>query len=578
MKTHMRKFTLKLLLIATAFGLSMCQKDFLEVAPKGQLDETVLATRRGADALLIAAYSMLDGVADNGSGWEAAASNWVYGSITGGEGNKGTDAGDQPDINPIQTYTATSTNNYFFVKWRSVYDGISRANSVIRIMARVTDATAAERTAILAQARTLRGHFHFEAKRMWNRVPYIDETIVDGNISNEPDIWLQIEADLRFGYENSPERFAEVGRINRWVAGAMYAKCLMYQRKFTAALPILEAIINNGRNPLGVRFALLPRYGDVFDIANNNSAESVFQIQYSVNDGSAGWNGGWGEVLNFPYKSGASPGGCCGFFQPTQEFVNSFRTSGGLPLIDGSYNVGANQVVSDDGIVFTAPFTPDTGPLDPRLDWSVGRRGIPYLDWGPHTGSDWIRDQSYAGPFSPKKQVYRRAQEGVNTEVGNWTSGWTANGYRMIRFAEILLLAAECQAETNAGDRGLALVNQVRARAANPAGFVMNGAVPAANYVINQYTAADFTTREAALARIRFERKLELGMEGHRFFDLVRWGIAKPTIDAFLAYEMPRRPVMYQGAVFTQNSDEYYPIPQRQIDISRGVLQQIPGH
>jgi hypothetical protein len=573
----MKKLAVKVTLVAMAFGLSMCQKDFLEVAPKGALDENVLATRRGADALLIAAYSMLDGVADNGSGWEAAASNWVYGSVTGGEGNKGSDAGDQPDINPIQTYTAASTNGYFNIKWRSVYDGISRANAVIRIMDRVTDATDAERTAILAQARALRGHYHFEAKRMWNFAPFVDETS-DGNIPNDTDIWPQIEADLKFGYDNIPESFPEIGRINRWVAGAMYAKALMYQRKFGEALPVLNAIIANGRNPRGVKFALLPRFGDVFDIANNNSAESVFTIQYSVNDGSAGWNGGWGEVLNFPYKSGASPGGCCGFFQPTQEFVNSFRTSGGLPLVDGSYNVGNNQVVSDDGINADQPFTPDGGDLDPRLDWTVGRRGIPYLDWGPHTGRDWIRDQAYAGPFSPKKQVYRKSQEGTNTEVGNWTSGWTANGYRMIRYAEILLLAAECLAELNQGDRGLALVNQIRTRAANPAGFVQNGGAPAARYVINPYAAGDFDSRDKALTRIRFERKLELGMEGHRFFDLVRWGIAKPTIDAFLAYERPRRPVMYQGAEFTANSDEYYPIPQRQLDISRGILKQNPGH
>ncbi len=568
----------KISLVVMAFGLSMCQKDFLEVAPKGALGESVLATKKGAEALLIGAYSMLDGVGQDIAGWEAAASNWVYGSVTGGEGNKGSDAGDQPDINPIQTYTATATNGYFNLKWRSVYDGVSRSNAVIRIVERLTDASEAEKASILAQARTLRGHYHFEAKRMWNMVPYVDEKAADFNIPNDTDIWAQIEADLKFGYDNTPESFAEVGRINKWVAGAMYAKALMYQRKFAEALPVLNAIIANGRNPRGVRFALLPRFGDVFDIANNNSAESVFTIQYSVNDGSAGWNGGWGEVLNFPYKSGASPGGCCGFFQPSQEFVNSFRTAGGLPLIDGSYNSGANQVVSDDGVAVTAAFTPDAGPLDPRLDWTVGRRGIPYLDWGPHTGADWIRDPGYAGPYSPKKQVYRKAQEGTNTEVGNWTSGWTANGYRMIRFAEILLLAAECQAELNQGDRGLALVNQIRNRAGNAAGFVQNGAVPAANYVINPYAAGDFDSRDKAVARIRFERKLELGMEGHRFFDLVRWGVAKQTIDAFLAYEAPRRTRAYQGASFAANSDEYYPIPQRQIDVSLGKLKQNPGH
>ncbi|MBY0435798.1 MAG: RagB/SusD family nutrient uptake outer membrane protein, partial [Cyclobacteriaceae bacterium] len=461
----------------------------------------------------------------------------------------------------------------------SVYDGVSRTNATINILPLVKDATDADKLSILAQARTMRGHYHFEAKRMWNTVPYLDETVKDFNVSNDQDIWPQIEADLKFGYDNLGEKFPEIGRINKWVAAAMYAKALMYQKKFAAALPVLNDIIANGKNSTGTKFGLMDKFGDVFDIANNNNKESVFQIQYSVNDGSQGWNGGWGEVLNFPYKSGGSPGGCCGFFQPTSEFVNSFRTSGGKPLLDGSYNAPANAVKNDDGLNVTDAFVPDAGPLDPRLDWTVGRRGIPYFDWGPHTGRDWIRDQNYAGPYSPKKQVYRKSQEGTNTEVGNWTSGWTANGYRMIRFAEILLLAAECQAETGNGDLGLANVNKLRQRAANADGFVQNvtGTGPAASYSISLYSASDFSSKDQALLRIRFERKLELGMEGHRFFDLVRWGIAKPTIDAFLAYEGAIRKQMYQGASFQAGVDEYYPIPQLQIDASRGKLKQNPG-
>jgi hypothetical protein len=112
--------------------------------------------------------------------------------------------------------------------------------------------------------------------------------------------------------------------------------------------------------------------------------------------------------------------------------------------------------------------------LDPRLDWSAERRGIPYWDWGPHTDQDWVRDQSYSGPYSPKKQVYKQSQENANyTKVGNWTSGYTVNGYRMIRFADVLLLKAECEAMTNNGDLGFGEVNMIRACAANPAGFAM---------------------------------------------------------------------------------------------------------
>ena len=112
-------------------------------------------------------------------------------------------------------------------------------------------------------------------------------------------------------------------------------------------------------------------------------------------------------------------------------------------------NKGNDPATSPASWVLSSTWTEDAGELDPRLDWSVGRKGIPYWDWGIHTGADWIRDQTYSGPYSPKKQVYKKSQEGKFTEVGNWTSGWTANGYRMIRYADLLLLLAECQIETN---------------------------------------------------------------------------------------------------------------------------------
>jgi hypothetical protein len=215
------------------------------------------------------------------------------------------------------------------------------------------------------------------------------------------------------------------------------------------------------------------------------------------------------------------------------------------------------------------------GPLDPRLDWSVGRRGIPYWDWGVHTGSDWIRDQSYAGPYSPKKQVYKKSQEGQYTETGNWTSGWTANGYRMIRYADILLLLAECQIETGNLNGALANINAVRARAANPDGYVKenDGVTPAANYKISVYPS--FPDADYARRALRMERKLELGMEGHRWFDLNRWEITVDELNRVLAYEKttPWGKMMYSYTGLGPE-DITYPIPQQQIDMSNGHLKQ----
>jgi len=561
-----------------------CKESFLEITPNGALDESVLGTYDGVDGLLIGAYSMLDGMSDQGTGgWEAASSGWVYGSIRGMEANKGTDSGDQPDINPIQRYEETSTNPYLNAKWRSIYEAVSRCNSTIRTARTAYDAgtiTDAQYDWFINQAKALRGWYHFEGWRLWGNmttgagIPYIDEETDISTVTNTLDVRGQIIADLTAGTK-LPDDMGQVGRFNKTVSQVLLAKAEMQMNKnYDTAKGLLSTAASSGTNPVGQKAGLQAKYGDVFDTEFRNGVESIYTVQYSVNDGSGGFNGGNGEVLNFPYKGGGgSPGGCCGFFNPTQDFVNSFRTSAtGLPLID---NYNDEEVTSDQGLAPDDPFTEYTGTLDPRLDWAVGRRGIPYWDWGPHTGSDWIRDQTYSGPYSPKKQVYKKSQEGQLTEVGNWTSGWTANGYRMIRYADVLLMLAECKAMTNDGDLGLTEVNLVRNRAANAAGFVKeaDGTTNAANYVIAPYSS--FASQAEAMKAIKFERKLELGMEGHRYYDLQRWGDVQTELNRIMVHEksMPWGNALY-GAASIDAEDVNFPVPQRQIDLSNGNLVQ----
>jgi len=564
--------------------INSCKQSFLEITPNGSLDQSVLATYKGVDGLLIGAYSMLDGVAA-GFGWQSATSGWVYGSIRAIEANKGTDAGDQPDINPIQTFSETSTNPYLNVKWRAVYEGIARCNSTILTANKAKESgaiTEDEYNWFIAQARALRGYYHLEAWRLWADrgsgmyVPYVDENTDPATVTNTEDVRDKIIEDLMAGTK-LPNNMEQVGRFNKTVSEVFLAKAYMQMyNDYQSALPLLADAEANGTNPAGQKAQLDPLYGEIFDIEKRNGVESIYTVQYSVNDGSGGWNGGWGEVLNFPYKSGGSPGGCCGFFQPTQDFVNSFRTdANGLPYLDNSYN---DEIVNNDqGLTPDDPFTEYTGRLDPRLDWSVGRRGIPFWDWGEMTGSDWIRDQSYAGPYVGKKQVYKKSQEGTYTEVGNWTSGWTANGYRMIRYADVLLLKAECEAMLGADDRGMGEVNAIRSRAANPDGFVKeaDGTTPAANYVIGLYPASQFATQEDAMTAIKFERRLELGLEGHRYYDLQRWDEVVSELSRILAYEktMPWGSALY-GNAQVGPEDVNFPVPQRQIDLSNGNLVQ----
>jgi hypothetical protein len=595
---------LLLILLALSFSWKGCKQDFLNVAPRGSLDQTLLQSSNGVEALLIGAYSLIDGVSNGVSTplgeWETTSSNWVFGSIRGMEANKGTDAGDQPEINQIQTFSETSTNQYINDKWRAVYEAISRCNSVLVLAKKTLDngkMTQDEYDSFVTQAKALRGWYHFEAWRMWEKIPYVDETVDPATVTNDADPRAKIIADLTVG-TTLPNNMGAIGKFNGTVCKVLLAKALMQMNHdYAGAKTLLLDVVATGTQPGGKPIGLAPTYGEIFDIPNRNGIESVYTVQYSVNDGSGANNAGSGEVLNFPYKSGGSPAGCCGFFDPTQEFVNSFRTSpAGLPLLDNSYNLQpvkndfglpANKTVNANKLAVTDPgFTPDAGPLDPRLDWTVGRRGIPYWDWGLHTGADWIRDPTYSGPYNTKKQVYQKSQEGQYTDISSWTPGYTANGYRMIRYADVLLLLAECQIESTPADLAgaLANINLVRARAANPAGWVKKidadgapTAVPAANYVISPYTTLG--TVDNARKALQMERKLELGMEGHRYFDLNRWGITVTELNRILTYEktMPWGNKLYGNAVVGPE-DVRYPVPQRQIDLSLGKISQNTGH
>ena len=577
MKNFKKIFTTFLLLVIFAIS---CKEDFLEVAPTASITETQLTSKNGLEGTLIGVYSMLHGR----GGFYAGSTNWFWGSVLGGEANKGTNSGDQAQVNEIQAYNTQPTNTSVLEKYQATYEGIARANALMRLLpkAQVT-VSDDDKARIEGEGRFLRAHYYFELKKLFNNTPYVDESVdyaqgID-EVTNTADLWPMIEADFQFAYQNLPETQPAIGRANKWAAGAYLAKAYVYQKKWAEAKALFDEIIANGKTTDGLKYGLVDKYGDLFRIATDNNKESVFAIQSAAGTGTFN-NASPDFVLNFPYNGG--PAGCCGFFQPSIELANSFRTSGGLPLLDGSYNNEANDLEIDQGIPAGDPFTPDAGPLDPRIDHSIGRRGLPYLDHGPHPGIAWIRDQNYGGPLAPKKFIWSKAEEATGVDKSSWTPGYSAINVPIIRFADVLLMAAEAEVELNqAGglERARGYVNSVRQRAANAAGFVTVDGAPAANYSIAQYPGP-WTDQAMARNAVRFERKLELSGEGHRFFDLVRWGIAEPTLNAYLNYERSQVSASpFVGATFNAGKDEYMPIPQREIDIlGADVLQQNPGY
>lgn len=588
------KSTIILVLVAINCSIffSSCTDEFLEKPAYGALSDEVLADEKGVNALLIGAYAALSGTTNyaalgGGNPWEAAPSNWIYGDITGGDAHKGSDGGDQAAINTIATYNIDASNGFFNTKWKALYEGVTRANAVLGLLNQLEDLPESARQNIEGQAKFLRGHYYFELKKMFNMVPWIDENTEDTNVPNDKDIWPNIEADFEFAYNNLPATHSEVGRVNKWAAGAYLGKTYLYQDKFTEARGVFTDVINSGVTSGGLSYGLVDNFNANFNAEYENNKETVFSIQMVANDGTNTiGNANTSLMLNYPYNS---PFRCCGFFQPTQDLVNSYRTDGssGLPFINNYNDV---PVKNDMGILSDEPFSPDTQSLDPRLDWTVGRRGVPYHDWGYHPGYAWIREQSSGGPYAPKKHIYFQSHAEELSDQSTWAPGNAIN-VNIIRFADVLLMAAEAETRNDL-DKALEYVNRVRGRMAdNPQNWLKDyldsddpmagfSNTPAANYNVSRYPAGSFGSAEQAMEAIMHERRVELAMEGHRFFDLVRWGVAQEVLNDYVEYEA-KITTDVRGASFDP-TDIYFPIPQRQIDLSTTaegpVLQQNEGY
>jgi len=528
--------------------------DFLDTSPHGSVSINTLQTTSGAESLLIAAYSNLDGFSGVGDPWRSGASNWVYGSIAGGDAYKGSLDGDLSQITDIETLFSLTPNNEFLeTKWITYYQGISRANDAIKAFQSLNNIDEKKRTVSIAEARFLRAFYHFDLRKMFGPVPYIDERTEDVRIGNNDDILIKIEEDFRYAAVYLPTTQQQPGRITKGAAQSYAGICKMWEGDFATAKVFFDSVITSGR------YALNDQYHKNFNADFSNTNESILEVQQSVKDGGGGANANPGDFLNYSF---GGPGGCCGFHQPSQNLVNAFKTdSNGLPLLADYNNM---DVTNDEGLTSSDPFTPYGGTLDPRLDWTVGRRGIPYLDWGKNPGMDWIRNQSYGGPYLPIKTTLYQSQENLFSEFGGW-SVFNANNLKLLRYADILLFAAEAEVELGNLSIALDYVNQVRNRAANPAGFVKDGASQAANYLIKPYPT--FPNKDYARKAVRFERRIELGMEGHRFFDLVRWGVAAEEKNAYYTTEKKKRSYL-STASFVKGKHERYPIPQKAIDLS----------
>ncbi|NQU85679.1 MAG: RagB/SusD family nutrient uptake outer membrane protein [Mariniphaga sp.] len=590
------------ILMVTLFLLAMsysCSEEFLTKSPLGSTSENVFFDEKGIDALLIGTYAMVGGSSLWDISWGASIQNWTYGSAASDDAYKGSEEGDQVPANDIERWEVQSTNNYPADKWKlCIGMGVDRANKTIKVINATEEAgtiDAAKADQFRAEARFLRALFNFEAWLVFGDfIPILTEETEDpalvSNVNAAGAFLDFVVEDLAFAASKLPDSQAQVGRPTKYAAMALAARAHLQELEYSQAKPLLDAIISSGK------YSLMPNYIDNFNIATNNNAESIWEVQANVNDINESLNAEMGIGLNWPH--GADIGMCCGFHCPSQNLVNAHKVdANGLPMFD-TFN--DTDLANDAGISSNETFVPTDHAVDPRLDYTVSRRGIPYKDWGVNRGSNWVRKQSDGGPYLPCPKPFMNQSErySLSTTTG-WQTGINANNFRYLRYSHILLWRAEVAASE--GDLGKArdLVNQIRDRADNqvvmgkvlvhvlPASFYPWGAdgdidwdQPAANYQLGLYSS--FANNNEAMRAVQWEQRLEFATEGFRFFDLRRWdGLPNKiggksmadVLNSFATADARVRASFLAGKSFTE-ANKWMPVPQAQLDLQPDVLVQ----
>lgn len=556
--------------IAGALTFSSCGDDFLSKDPQGVLNKEALENATGVDLLTIDAYAGLTTWTNTSySPYQQSPLNWVFGGVYGGDANKGSDPGDQSVLNEVELYNTLTTNGYVEQKWVWVYMESHRVNLALQALAKADDMNDQLKKVREGELRFIKALAYFEGIRVFGPyIPYVpaDNEENDPNIKNDKDIYSDVMADIEAAVAQLPETQPEVGRVNAWAAKALKAKMLVYQGKFSEAETLLADVINNGKTSNGLKYGLEDNLNNNFNALTENGKESVFALQYS---NAANDTGNAAFCLNYPHNSG--PGGCCGFYQPSYELVNSFQVDkDGLPYLNGEYR-NLPSVSKRGGKGDPIGVNDKTIAVDPRLDFAVGRYGIPYKDWGL-PADDWVRNPVNGGIFIPKKHVYSKAEEaaGMKAFMNGWAPGSCMN-IEYLSLRDLILLYAECLANDGKTAEAMAQVNIIRERAALPVNIItLPDGTPAANYKIGLYPTSHpaFSDKETCMKAIRMERKLELAMEGERWFDLARWGgdYMSKELKSYVDYEK-NYITKFAAASVLSPSKTMLPIPENQIQL-----------
>lgn len=563
-------------------SLTSCEEDFLDVNPKAVLTEEQLQEPEQLDGFVTAAYAFMPRTGPFES------YNPFIASLRSDDAYKG--GGGLNDQTPwyqmeVFSFINPSVGNNDGA-WYRGYQGISRTNTAIRAIQNMEEEQYPQKQERLAEMRFIRGWIHFKMKRRWKWIPYIDENATAEDIpqiSNRPEdmsndlpLWQKIADDFQYAAENLPPTQEEVGRANQYAAKAYLANTLLWMaypqddnhqvtgvdnEKLSEALVHINDIIDSGNFNLASDFAhnFMLEY-------DNASPESIWELQFTIDDGTPRGNLNEGNGLTAPWWNPYFS--CCDFHKASYNVVNAFQVNeNGIPRfedfneseLDGNYDEYFNN-----------------NAFDPRLGHTVAIPGFPWKYQEIAFDSTASRDPGIYGYMNSLKENVRTDSPGL------WDEFWMFNSKNQIevRYAEVLLWKAEVLIQLGQHQDALPIINELRERASNSVEKLKlpDGSYPA-NYHVEPYIDGQNIdwTEEAAWEALIWENRLEMAMEGRRFYDLVRWGIAEEVMNEYFEKESQRRPWLEVGQ-FTPGRDEYLPIPQQQMNWSQGVYEQNPGY
>lgn len=572
----MKKILYSVLTVLALVGTTSCS-DFLDdQKPQGVLDSDMVKEPSNVDNLVISAYAVFTTAEDVNSSFSMW--NFDVRSDDAYKGGNGTSDGDVFHQLEIEQGVLT-TNWNINDMWVRLYNCISRVNSAISVLETTSDSyqLKAQR---LGEMKFLRAYAHFLLKRLYKNIPFImdanlkqeDYNTLSNTEFNNDEGWQQIINDVEYAYSVLPVKQTDKGRPSKAAAAAFLTKAYLY-KAYRQDDPSSNQVTSINREDLlkVIEYSNPDIYSaGGFDLEadfhNNfrpetqyeNGVESIWAMQYSINDGTKYGNLNWSYGLIVPNIPGVTDGGC-DFYKPSQNLVNAYRTDAdGHPFID-TFNNKDYDLTQD---------------ADPRLFLTVGLTGLPYefnSKYMMDASSTWSRSNGLYGYYVTLKQ-------NVDPDCGYMVKGswWGTPMNRIVfRYADVLLECAEAYAQLNETGEAIKLVNKIRLRAKQSTGMIAN--YPSdygVKFNISTYNGS--YSQEDALKIVKMERRLEMGMESERFFDLVRWGEAEKVLNKYFAEEANNCSI-YGDAHFTANKNEYLPIPFSQVAASDGHYTQNIG-